>query len=161
MRKKTWTVKQLEQAVKSSTSFRQVLAKLGLRAAGGNYVQIQKYVGEQQLDIRHFRGKIWNKGLRLPFKPRIPLKTLLKKNSRFTSYKLKLRLFRANLKYPSCEECGWAKRSPDGYLPLELDHINGDSMDNRLGNLRILCPNCHSLKATHRGRNKKKKVVYI
>ena len=161
MRKRTWTAEQLKKAVKSSSSFRQVLAKLGLREAGGNYVQIQKYIGEQQLDIDHFHGKIWNKGLRLPFRPRIPLEQLLIKNSKFTSHKLKLRLFRANLKHQNCEECGWAKKSPDGYLPLELDHINGDSMDNRLKNLRILCPNCHSLKATHRGRNKKKKVVYI
>ncbi|MDE1988391.1 MAG: HNH endonuclease, partial [Patescibacteria group bacterium] len=41
-------------------------------------------------------------------------------------------------------------------LPLELDHINGDRHDNRLENLRILCPNCHSLKPTHRGRNMNK-----
>jgi len=46
-------------------------------------------------------------------------------------------------------------KTPDGYLPLELDHINGDHHDNRLENLRILCPNCHSLKPTHRGRRRK------
>ncbi|KKQ13143.1 MAG: hypothetical protein US27_C0015G0001, partial [Candidatus Moranbacteria bacterium GW2011_GWF1_36_78] len=53
--------------------------------------------------------------------------------------------------------CGWHKVSKDGRLPLELDHINGDSKDNRIKNLRVLCPNCHSLKPTHRGRNIKKK----
>ena len=161
MHRRSWTAEQLMESVKTSGSFRQVLKKLGLREAGGNYAQIQKYVEEYHLDTNHFHGKIWNKGLRLPFKPRIPLEKLLRRNTRFASHKLKLRLFRANLKPQFCEECNWAKKSPDGYLPLELDHINGDHMDNRLENLRILCPNCHSLKSTHRGRNKKKKVVYI
>ncbi len=55
--------------------------------------------------------------------------------------------------------CGWNKTTKDGRLPLELDHINGDSRDNRLTNLQILCPNCHSLQPTHRGLNKKARVV--
>ena len=48
------------------------------------------------------------------------------------------------------------KKSIDGRIPLELDHINGDRHDNRIKNLRILCPNCHSLQPTHRGRNMNK-----
>ena len=68
--------------------------------------------------------------------------------------KLIVRLFKAGLKKAGCEECGWAKLSADGRIPVELDHINGDRYDNRIENLRILCPNCHSLKSTHRGRNK-------
>ncbi len=38
-------------------------------------------------------------------------------------------------------------------MPLELDHVNGDPTDNRLENLRILCPNCHALTDNYRGRN--------
>jgi len=44
----------------------------------------------------------------------------------------------------------------DGRLPIELDYINGDHDDNRIENLRVLCPNCHSLQPTHRGSNKRK-----
>ena len=161
MRKRSWTVQQLKEAVKNSTSFRQVLAELKLREAGGNYPQIKKYVQEYDLNIKHFRGKAWNKGLHFPFKPRASLEEILTENSTFQSYKLKHRLFIAGLKLQCCEECGWAKKSEDGRLPLELDHINGDSTDNRLENLRVLCPNCHSLKLTHRGRNKKKKTIFI
>ena len=153
MRKRSWAIEQLKKAVKNSNSYRQVLSQLGLKEAGGNYAQVKKYIGEYGLSTKHFRGKIWNKGMRFPFRPKIPLEKILVKNSTFQSYKLKKRLFIAGLKSQQCEECGWAQKTPDGYLPLELDHINGDRSDNRLENLRILCPNCHSLKPSHRGRN--------
>lgn len=156
MRKRSWTENQLKIAVINAKSIRQVLQSLNLKAAGGNYQQIQKYIQEYQLNIEHFTGKGWNKGLKFSFKAKIPLEEILQEHSNFQSYKLKRRLFRAGLKPEHCEECGWKKQTEDGYLPLELDHINGNHNDNRLENLRILCPNCHSLKPTHRGRNKKK-----
>ncbi|MDP3042939.1 MAG: HNH endonuclease signature motif containing protein [bacterium] len=156
MRTKTWTKQELKKAAKKSTSIRQVLGKLNLKLAGGNYTQIKKYLRLYKVNTNHFKGKAWNKGLRGIGKPRIALDKILIQNSDFQSYKLKKRLFAAGLKFPKCEECGWAEKSIDGRIPLELDHINGDSRDNRLENLRILCPNCHSLKPTHRGRNRKK-----
>lgn len=153
MRKRSWTFEQLENAVRDSYSIRQVLMKLKLRETGGNYEQIKKYVKEYQLPIQHFRGMGWNKGLKGIGTPRIPLEEILTNKSPFQSYKLKRRLLKENLKKEACEECGWEKRRYDGTIPVELDHINGDRHDNRLENLRILCPNCHSLKSTHRGRN--------
>lgn len=156
VRKRSWAKNELESAVKTSFSFRQVLLKLGLQEAGGNYEQVKKYIREFKLDINHFKGKGWSRGLIGIGKPLIPLNKILKKSSSFQSFKLKKRLFAAGIKNKNCEECGWAKYSKDGRLPLELDHINGDRHDNRIENLRILCPNCHSLKLTHRGRNKRK-----
>jgi len=159
-RKRRWSEAQLIGAVKNSTSFRQVLSKVGLIQAGGNYDQIKKYVKELSLNTSHFKGKAWNKGLRGQLRPIIPIANVLVSNSNFQSYKLKKRLFSEGLKHPRCEECGWARRSTDGRLPLELDHINGDRHDNRLENLRILCPNCHSMQPTHRGRNRKSRRTY-
>ena len=155
--KRKWSELQLNNAVKKSKSYRQVLHLLGLKEAGGNYQQIKKYIKEYNLDISHFTGKVWNKGLKGIGKPRLSLESILVKNSYYQSFKLKKRLFVAGIKKQSCEECGWATKNSDGYLPLELDHINGDHNDNRLENLRVLCPNCHSLKPNHRGRNIKKK----
>lgn len=155
MRRRRWSTEQLRQAVKNSTSLRQVIGKLGLIEAGGNYEQVKRYIKEYHLDSSHFRGMAWNRGLRGIGKPQIPLDKILVLGSYFQSFKLKKRLFAAGLKKQECEECGWAQYSERGYLPLELDHINGDRHDNRIENLRVLCPNCHSLKPTHRGRNRR------
>lgn len=53
-----------------------------------------------------------------------------------------------------CMKCGWSERNPvTGKVPIELDHINGNSENNSLENLRLLCPNCHSLTPTYKGLN--------
>lgn len=152
-----WTEAQLVDAAKVATSIRQIIFALGLEPAGGNYAQIKKYLKEFKVDISHFKGKSWNKGMKGIGSPRIPLESILVKGSQYQSFKLKKRLFSVNLKSPVCELCMWSKSAPDGRIPLELDHINGDRTDNRLENLRVLCPNCHSLQPTHRGLNRRKK----
>ena len=155
-KKRSWTVEQLLAAVETSRSYRQVLLQLNLREAGGNYEQVKKYIRELDLDISHFKGRGWCAGLKGIGKPLIPLEKILVKESYFQSFKLKRRLFSAGLKPQYCEMCHWAEQSLDGRVPLELDHINGDRHDNRIENLCVLCPNCHSLQPTHRGRNRKK-----
>lgn len=158
MKRRSWTEEQFREAVGVSKSIRQVIQRLGLREAGGNYRQFFLYAKEYNVDTRHFLGKAWNKGMKGIGMARISLEEILKKNSTFQSYKLKKRLIQHGLKKAACELCGWRRQSPDGRIPLELDHINGDSTDNRLVNLRILCPNCHSLQPTHRGLNRKRRM---
>lgn len=156
MRNKKWTDPDIVLAVKESRSIRQVIRALGLVPAGGNYVQVQKKIEELRLDTSHFLGMGWSKGMPFARKKPISLEKILIENSGYQSFKLKKRLFSAELKKKECEECHWKKVSEDGRMPLELHHINGDRSDNRIMNLKVLCPNCHSLKSTHRGRNKKK-----
>jgi hypothetical protein len=153
--RRRWTDEQLRAAVRASRSYAGVIRNLGLIPAGGNYDQVQRRISELALDTSHFTGMGWNIGLQHQPNPPVPLEDLLVRNRRIGSHKLKRRLFRAGLKTPACELCGWAARALDGRIPVELDHVNGDKADNRIENLRILCPNCHSLQPTHRGLNRK------
>jgi 5-methylcytosine-specific restriction endonuclease McrA len=153
--RRTWNLEQLREAAAESYSIRSVLIKLRLIPAGGNYDAVKRIILENNIDTSHFTGMGWKKGNNTPTVQKRPLNEIMVRGSNYQSFKLKLRLFATGLKLPQCEECHWAKISPDGRLPLELDHINGDKTDNRLENLRVLCSNCHSLKVTHRGRNKK------
>lgn len=156
MKLRKWNEESLRLATANSTSKRQVLNKLGLVEAGGNYEQIGKYINLYKISTTHFLGQKSNLGKKIPRNPIYKITEILVQNSTFQSHKLKKRLFSEKIKKPKCEICSWAKVSVDGRIPLELDHINGDHHDNRINNLRILCPNCHSLQSTHRGRNKKK-----
>ncbi|MBV8762752.1 MAG: HNH endonuclease, partial [Deltaproteobacteria bacterium] len=151
----SWTDEQLRDAVSTCSNYASVIRQLGLIPAGGNYDAIKRRIRELALDTSHFHASIAFHGnwRRDP----TPLDEVLVADSHVASHTLKLRLFAEGLKTAACELCGWAERRPlDGVIPVELDHINGDRRDNRLENLRILCPNCHSLQPTHRGLNRKR-----
>lgn len=150
-----WNDDELRAAVASSLSYAGVIRQLGLVPAGGNYDAIPRRIRALGLDTSHFTGQGWNKGAKFFPRPARALKEILVVDRPTSSHGLKQRLFNEGIKKRECELCGWAQFAPDGRLPLELDHINGDKTDNRLENLRVLCPNCHSLQSTHRGRNKK------
>ncbi len=155
--RRRWTDEQLIAAVKSSCSYAGVLRALGLIAAGGNYDHVQRRMRELASDTSHFTGQAWNAGLKFDFRAHVPLDEVLVAGRWTGSHGLKKRLIAAGLKEARCEICGWAEQAPGGRVPVELDHINGDKNDNRLENLRIVCPNCHALQPTHRGLNKKRK----
>lgn len=67
---------------------------------------------------------------------------------------LKLRLMAAGLKHNRCELCG-IKEWRGEPLSMALHHVNGDGDDNRLENLQMLCPNCHSQTPNFSGRNRR------
>ncbi|HEX5064053.1 MAG TPA: HNH endonuclease signature motif containing protein [Kofleriaceae bacterium] len=156
-RTRRWDDEKLRAAVAAAQSMAGTLRNLGLIAAGGNYDAVQRRIKELAIDTTHFTGQGWNVGLKYQPAPAQPIEQLLVRDRWTTSHHLKTRLIRKGLKQAKCELCGWCERAPDGRIPVELDHINGDRVDNRLENLRILCPNCHSLQPTHRGLNQKRR----
>jgi hypothetical protein len=73
---------------------------------------------------------------------------------------LKRLLIRSGLKTGKCERCGlgeWRGRP----LSIALHHVNGRPRDNRLENLRLLCPNCHSQTENYGGRNRQRRASEI
>jgi hypothetical protein len=142
---------ELAVAVRTSRSLAQVLAKLGLKP-GGNQGRVKRRIADLGLDTSHFVGEAWRRGATTPVVPPKPLEEYLVKGRLVHTSGLKKRLIAEGLKEWRCEQCRrttWNGRS----IPLELDHINGRRDDNRLANLRVICPNCHAQTDTYRGRN--------
>jgi len=151
------TDEEFRQAVAESLSVRQVLSRIKLVPAGGNYKTVHSRIALLRLDTSHFTGKGCNAGprYRMLGKP-FSWKGILIENSAYTStFRLRNRLIESGLKKAECESCGlreWLGKS----IPLELHHANGVHNDHRLPNLQLLCPNCHALTENYRGKNQRR-----
>lgn len=152
-RGRTWSDADLAWAVATNFSMAAVIRALGLKVGGTVYPMLRKRIQELGLDTSHWTGKAWTRGRKVSTRTRRPLSEILVRDSDFTrTHELKLRLFSEGLKDRRCEGCGltqWRGRE----IPLQLDHVNGLRNDNRLENLRILCPNCHAQTETWCARN--------
>lgn len=146
----------LKNAINNSFSIAEVCRKLNIRPVGGNYKLIHCKIKVFNLDTSHFTGRGWLKGKKYISSRRAKLTDILVKDSTYTnSYNLKNKLYNEGIKEHKCEVCGISEWN-DKKLSLQLDHVNGDSLDNRLENLRIICPNCHSQTDNFAGKSKKK-----
>ncbi|MFA9447029.1 HNH endonuclease [Egicoccus sp. AB-alg6-2] len=145
---KSFPEHEFRRAVLGNFSIAAVIRDLGFVPCGTAYARFAASVASYEVDLTHFGSA----GTRVRFlldklAPELAANTA----NRFTD--LGRRLVSVGLKTWACERCGlteWQGRE----VPLELDHVNGDRRDNRLQNLRLLCPNCHALTPTYRGRNR-------
>lgn len=154
----------LEKACKQSTSYRQVLILSGRCPDGGGNVKLLKQkIKEFNIDISHFGHKGWSKGLtkkdnpNLGSKEKYTLSEVFIENSPVTQAVLRRYIKRHNVIDYKCAFCGNIGEWLNTEIALELDHINGINNDNRIENLRFLCPNCHATTKTYCGKNKKAK----
>ncbi len=151
-----WTRDVLERAVGASTNMCEVLRYLGLEVVGGHHTHISRRIKAYGIDTSHFqvptrRGKPW--------RPRTPEALLVEqpvdRARRIPSDRLKWAMTSLGVA-ERCALCGTKAAWRGRPLPPEVDHIDGSWRNNRLQNLRLLCPNCHSTTDSYRGRGKRR-----
>ena len=137
--------------IKESESLIEVCRKANIVPTTGNYDTLKKLIKEKNLDTSHFKrsSRVGICGVRRD------TQVYLNNEYFITAYKLKNRLLKEGYKEHKCEVCGnteWNGKP----IPLELHHLNGDKMDNRIENLQIICPNCHAFTENYSGKNAKR-----
>lgn len=154
---------EFDQIVRESFSIREIIAKLEMSMAGSDADFIKLLIEERHLDTSHFLGQGANssshpKGHRGGTKKKPPDQVLILKNKKSNTRDAKFALLEIGRKY-ECEICNLGPIWNNKKLVLHLDHINGNRLDDRQENLRILCPNCHTQTDTYTGKNIRKIVV--
>lgn len=146
---------ELQKIISESTSYSEVLTKIGLKPAGSMHTSFKKYLEDNNFDVTTMIGRAILRTTKVN-EEKTPLEVLTI-NSNIGSAKLKHKLFKYGLKERKCELCGITEWNGNS-LSFELHHINGNHYDNRFENLIVLCPNCHSQTHNFRGKNSKSKL---
>jgi hypothetical protein len=119
--------------------------------SGGMYLSLKKRIAKLNLDVKS-QWSPWRVNV-TPFN-RLEDREYFAPNTKHGGAEMRKRICDEKLIPYRCAFCGNEGKWNGMTLHLEIDHVNGDHYDNRLENLRFLCPNCHSLTSTFGGRNK-------
>ncbi len=146
-----YTEDEARRAIVASLCWAEALRRLGVRPSGGHHKTLKKWALRWRISTDHFdanaaRGRAGSTRRR-------PIETLLVAHSTYARGHLKARLYNEGLKRRACELCGQGETWQGRRMSLILDHVNGVGDDNRIENLRIVCPNCAATLETHCGRN--------
>lgn len=149
----------LRKIINESETYKECVIKFGLSPrCSGNFQTLKKYIKIYNIDISHFTG---GKFKNISFN-KVDLNEVLIKDSFYSRHSLKKRLYDDGLKKKECEICGigedWFNGSKIVHI---LDHINGEPYDNRIENLRIVCPNCNSTLETNCRGTKVNKIYDV
>ena len=160
MEKVQYTKEWLEKTCAESFSYAEVLRKSGRKQGGGAQATLKEKIALYNIDVSHFTLQSWSKGKTKEIDPRIlskekySLQEVFCDNSPVTQRVLRGYVERHKLIEYKCDTCGCTGEWQDGFISLELDHKDGNNKNNKISNLHYLCPNCHALTETYRGKNK-------
>jgi hypothetical protein len=145
------TETRLRAAVAASSSIKDVVRHLGISQVGGNQTHISRRIAALGIDTGHFtrtsrrRRSVDRSG---------PLRMRAPEEGRVPGRRLRRALIATGVA-ERCLMCGIGPEWNNRPIVLEVDHISGEWWDNRPQNLRILCPNCHAVTDTYRGRRRR------
>lgn len=145
----------LSTLVAGATSYVDVCRQLHLNLRSkSRQTYISNLIRFHKIDTTHFIRRSWAKCSEKKARVGRPLNEILVENIILGSSSMRKRLIKDKRLENKCSKCGlepiWCKK----VLTMHLDHINGNGLDYRIENLRILCPNCHSQTETYCGRNR-------
>ena len=155
MTSKIYTDKELELAVKKSTSVSEVLRQIGLSESGGSHSHLSLKIKKLGFDTSHFLSQSFNSTINL--KQSWDYYLIKSNKTRRLSAKISRRALIEFGREYKCEICSNVGEWNGKKLTLQVDHINGDKSNNLPENLRFLCPNCHT--QTCNFGSKKRKVI--
>jgi 5-methylcytosine-specific restriction endonuclease McrA len=135
-----WQNENIENTIKESRSLSEVARKIEVSRN-----TIRDFIEKNKIDISHFMA-----GRNRPTN----LESVFCENKKMNGTVRKLILQHKLIPY-ICKKCGMKNEWLGEELVLELDHIDGNSKNNRIENLRFLCPNCHTQTPTNKGKNAK------
>jgi len=148
MTRTIYTKELLQEAVAASVSIMGVLRFLGLKQAGGTHSHIKNRIQKFDIDTTHFTGQAHLAGSTSPLRKTGEqiLISLPAGSARMKHTQLKRAMLEAGLLH-ICSICKGGPEWKETPLTLDVDHVDGNWLDNRIENLRFLCPNCHSQQA--------------
>lgn len=149
-----YTKELLSPIIAKSYTWREVCEHFGVNTHGGTQAHIKKRAIAFGIDFSHFKSRAWNKGMIRSEIRTTPNQVLTLRTSgrRRRGYMLTRCMQEMGVEY-CCAVCGlinWMGKS----LIFDVDHINGDPLDDRLENLRFLCQNCHAQTPTYKSKNR-------